>query len=366
MVEVAGGQGGPISVEAHAEVGWPLEGERAVDPRLLVELLDALPDKVAYVDRDRVSRYRNKAMQEWLDVPSGHDGAMHVRDLLGAAHYAGVERYVEGAAAGVPQAFERSITSPTGEVRRSEMAYLPRIGPEGPDGFFVVVRDTGRRAAGESLRARTMIRSALLEERARMAITMHDELLQRLFAVGLDLELLPRLTDEAEQRVDGARRTLQSCIDGLRLTIHELSRGGGSASPLPGVGELVLTTADPLGIAPSLRHTGSFDTVPEHVTEQLLTVLAEALDNVVCHANATELSVNLVADGAEVVLTVADNGVGLDRTAALPGDVPGEAGALAALVTQAARLGGSLTAADNDPRGTILTWRVPLPDGSGG
>lgn len=198
-----------------------------------------------------------------------------------------------------------------------------------------------------------------------MAITMHDELLQRLFAVGLDLELLPPLSEEAERRVDGARKTLQSCIDVLRLTIQELSRGGGSASPLPGVDQLVLNSADPLGIEPSFRHTGSFDAVPEHVTEQLLTVLAEALDNVVCHANATELSVSLVADGAEVVLTVVDNGVGLDRTAALPGDVPGEAGTLAALVGQAARLGGSLTAADNDPRGTILTWRAPLPAAAG-
>ncbi|MFN8195910.1 MAG: PAS domain-containing protein [Nocardioidaceae bacterium] len=351
-----------MSRRAQPQPGWPLPGDAAAEVRLLAELLDAIPDRVGYVDRHRVSRYRNRAMQQFLGRPEDDRQGVPLPELLGPSHFAAVERYVDGAVAGETQSFERTIVSSSGDERRSETTYLPRVGPDGPDGFFVVVADTSRRAEGESTRARALIRTTLLEERARMAIAMHDDVLQRLFAVGLDLELVTGLPDEADRRVEAARAALQDCIEGLRLTIKELSRGGGPASPLGAVDTLVSNVAQPLGIEPTVEHRGSFDTMPDHLTEQLLTVLAEALDNVVCHANATELAVTLVAEGGEVVLTVADNGVGLGHSIRLAGDSPAAARSLGVMLNQAVRLGGTLTAVDNDPRGTVLTWRVPLPE----
>ncbi len=70
---------------------------------------------------------------------------------------------------------------------------------------------------------------------------------------------------------------------------------------------------DALGFAPALRMAGPIDTqVPGHVAEQMLAALREALANAAKHAQASRVDVTVEA-GAELVLTVRDNGVGPDE-----------------------------------------------------
>lgn len=328
--------------------------------QLLHEVLDRLPLMVAYVDREGVSRYRNLAMQGWLGRDPADRAELHVRDLLGSQQYAAVQKRLDAAAAGVPQVFERSALGETREAGSLESSYLPVVGPDGPDGFVVIIGDSSRRAAGESMRAHAIIRAALLEERTQLATLMHDDVLQALFSVGLELDLLTDLPPEAARRVESARATLGASIRGLRETIDLIAWGGGAASPLPGVERLVEATLEPSGIKAIVDHVGSFDDVPEHVTGHLLTVLAEALRNVIAHAGATEVSVTLVREQVGLCLVVADDGVGLDHTSPTDAAASRRRGKLAALGDQARRLEGSLITTDNLPRGTVVTWRVPL------
>lgn len=331
-------------------------------PSLPVKLLGELPAMVAYVDRDQISRFRNHAMQRWLGREVDDRREVSLRELLGPAGYRSVVRYVEGAQAGQPQFFERTSPSHFGGSDRYETSYLPMDGPDGADGFVVMIQDATRRAAGESMRSHALIRSALLEERARLALLLQDEALQRLFTVGLDLDQLADLPPDAAQRVEQARETLQSAVDSLRQTIDAVTRGGGASSPLPGLGQLVHNIAESAGIRASVEHVGSFDDVPEQVTEHLLLVVAEAMDNVASHANAGEVSVTLVRDNDDIVLTVADDGVGLGATGDRVLSAVANPGTLTRLADRADRLGGSLTTTDNSPRGTVLVWRAPLPD----
>jgi signal transduction histidine kinase len=102
---------------------------------------------------------------------------------------------------------------------------------------------------------------------------------------------------------------------------------------------------------------GPVDTVIDHETgEQLLAVLRESLSNVIRHADATAVEVTLSADRRELVLTVSDDGVG-------PCTVPGSGSGLRNMESRAAALLGTFAVRANDPRGTLVEWRVPVgPD----
>ena len=115
---------------------------------------------------------------------------------------------------------------------------------------------------------------------------------------------------------------------------------------------------DSLGYPPGLRMAGQLDTrVPVPIAEQLLAALREALANAAKHAKATRVDVTVEA-GADLMLTVRDNGVGLGEATRRSG--------LANLAERAAELGGSLRATAAEGGGTELEWRVPLPDGHRG
>jgi signal transduction histidine kinase len=107
-----------------------------------------------------------------------------------------------------------------------------------------------------------------------------------------------------------------------------------------------------LGFAPALRMSGPIDTlVPDHIADQMLVALREALANVAKHAQASRADVT-VEVGPDLVLTVRDNGIGLTKTTRRSG--------LANLADRAAELGGSLRTTAAEGGGTELEWRVPL------
>lgn len=338
--------------------GWPWVDNH---PGRLHQLLERISLRAAYVDHDGVSRYRNRAMQEWLGRADDDRAELHVRDLLGAQAYESVENRMRAALDGVAQVFERPGPGGAEAPTREETTYLPvSVSDESSGGVLVTIGDATRRASGESTRAQALIRSALLEERTRLAMLMHDDVLQGLFSVALDLDQLTDLSPKSAERVEAAHRTLRAAIESLRGTIDQISRGGGRSSPVSGVEQLVSTTVAHAGLDASIRHLGAFDDLPERITEQLLTVLAEALMNVVTHAGATAVTVTVASDVDELVMMVTDNGVGreLTRTSSPKDELP--SGRLTQLARQARDLGGELTTADNEPAGTVLTWRVPL------
>ena len=80
-----------------------------------------------------------------------------------------------------------------------------------------------------------------------------------------------------------------------------------AARALAVVGEL----RDALGFEPRLRFTGVIEaSVTPSLAEELLVSLREMLSNVARHAHATEAAIDVVVDGHQVVVRVADNGVG--------------------------------------------------------
>ena len=116
---------------------------------------------------------------------------------------------------------------------------------------------------------------------------------------------------------------------------------------------LVAAAAEQLGFRPALELVGPLDSaVPNEVRADLLAVLREALSNVVRHAGATVVRVQVsVATGA-VTVNVADNGRGVPADARRSG--------LNNLAARAERISGTFEVRPNTPQGTVVEWCAPL------
>lgn len=206
-------------------------------------------------------------------------------------------------------------------------------------------------------RRRDAERLVVFEDRDRIARDLHDLVIQRLFATGMQLESAARLVErpEAASRVRRAVDDLDTTIREIRSTIYALTSEPDQerASLRSRLFEVVDAGAEQLGRAPAVRLSGLVDTsVPDDVAEHLLAVLREALSNAARHAHASKVEVVLEV-GDDVLLTVRDDGRGL------PADVERRSG-LANLAERAAAVGGTFAAGPGPTGGTELVWRAPL------
>jgi signal transduction histidine kinase len=200
----------------------------------------------------------------------------------------------------------------------------------------------------------------LAEDRARIARDLHDTVIQRLFATGLGLQgaaaLIRHDPEAAAARVETAVDDLDVTVKEIRSAIFalEVERAGAPALRSR-VLDLVAELAPALGTEPTVVFDGPVDAAtPDDLAADVLATVREALSNVARHASAGRVDVRLTAAGGELVLCVADDGVGPP-----PAGAPRGRG-LANLRARADRRGGSLDLRPGDGSGTVLEWRVPL------
>lgn len=192
----------------------------------------------------------------------------------------------------------------------------------------------------------------VLSDRERIARDLHDVVIQRLFATGLQLQMVAGLTGKPEVagRINAAVDDLDSTIRDIRGAIFQL-RSPADQSLRAEVRSLVEAAAEPLGFKPTLVLDGPIDSaVPEDARPDLLAVVREALSNVVRHAKATHVDVKASVQSGRLIVTVTDDGRGGAT----------ENGGLRNLRGRAERLGGDFTVTDAEPTGTQIQWSAPI------
>ena len=200
---------------------------------------------------------------------------------------------------------------------------------------------------------------SLFRDRDRIARDLHDLVIQRLFATGMQLEsslrymTRPEAVENVQQAVDDLDKTIKE----IRSTIYALQRPERSAtrSLRARIVELVEEYATPLGFTPGLRLEGLVDThVPTAVGENVVAVVRESLSNVARHARAGRADVAVLVESDAVTVSITDDGVGLSPD--------GHRSGLANLQARASGLGGRFNAVTSPRGGTQVCWQVPLPD----
>ncbi len=198
--------------------------------------------------------------------------------------------------------------------------------------------------------------SSVLDDRDRIARDLHDRVIQRVFAVGLNLQEATRSAepDVIVERVNTAVDDLDATITEIRTAIYELGGGAVAGGLRHGVLELAGELTPLLGARPEVSFRGAVDTaIPQRTADNLLAVMREALTNAAKHAHASRVVVTVSVDD-HVTLEVLDDGVGLPTTSLSDGM------GLANLRSRAERLGGECVVAPGDVNGARVTWRVPV------
>jgi signal transduction histidine kinase len=191
----------------------------------------------------------------------------------------------------------------------------------------------------------------VVSDRERIARDLHDVVIQRLFASGLQLQTVAGMAAKPEvaSRINAVVDDLDATIRDIRGAIFQL-RAPVDQSLRAEVRALVDASAEHLAFRPGLTLDGPIDSaVPDHIRGDLLAVIREALSNVVRHAEASRVDVTLGVGGGRVTVVVKDNGKGGAT----------EHGGVRNMRERAEKLGGKCTVGQAEPSGTEVVWSVP-------
>ena len=197
----------------------------------------------------------------------------------------------------------------------------------------------------------------LLAERERIAHDLHDHVIQRLFAAGMNLQgtLARARSPEVADRLNRTLDDLQTIIEEIRTTIFQLKS---SLGPDGGfrhrIQRVVADLTENRDIVTTVRMHGPMTAVGGELADHAEAVTAEAVSNAVRHSGASRITVEIsVAD--MFVLDIVDNGCGISV------DNSRNSG-LANMKYRAEQLGGTCEITSPSEGGTRVHWTVPLTD----
>ena len=196
---------------------------------------------------------------------------------------------------------------------------------------------------------------AILADRERIAHDLHDQVIQRLFAVGMDLQgtIARANSREVTDRLNRTVDDLQATIEDIRTAIFKLQTptesGGGFRRRIQSVIADLTQNRD---IVTTLHLSGPFTAIDAELAPHAEAVLTEAVSNVLRHSGATRLTIEVtVAD--ELCVDVRDDGHGI------PADNQRHSG-LANMRRRAEQVGGTCRVTSPPEGGTIVHWTAPL------
>jgi len=197
----------------------------------------------------------------------------------------------------------------------------------------------------------------IFSDRDRIARDLHDHVIQRLFAAGMNLQgTLQRSTEpDVQHRIQHTVEQLDQTVREIRTSIFDLHTPATAAPTslrrrLLDILAEVGAGADP---SPSARIAGAVDTiVPDRLGGHAEAVVREAVTNAIRHAGATELVVTIEARD-NLTIDVEDNGRGIPVGARRSG--------LLNLDKRAQECGGTCEILPGPGGGTHLRWTAPIP-----
>jgi signal transduction histidine kinase len=205
-------------------------------------------------------------------------------------------------------------------------------------------------------------RLAVLEERERIAMDLHDGIIQSIYAVGLTLEYVGLLLDEEPGE---ARERLKQAINGLNEAIRDIRNYILDLRPqrfqnknlLAGLSDLVRAFKANTFISVEIQAADRADAdLTGDQSAGLFHITQEALANVAKHARARSVLISLRHEGSSVVLAVQDDGRGFDMP-----NVQSYAGhGLQNMQERARALGADVQVTSAIDQGTTIEVRLPM------
>jgi signal transduction histidine kinase len=218
-------------------------------------------------------------------------------------------------------------------------------------------------------------------ERRRIARDLHDGVVQSLTALVADLEYyraryLPtrddatssQIAEKVESWQSLARESLDSMREALGSLRSQCTAGDQISAPncsfdLPRAIEAMLARMQDRGYHTEFECEDWPVALPGGYSSEILSIVREALNNISRHANASSITVSLFCVESSLFLSIADDGVGLQRSAPHALTVRQGNGyhqGLVGMRERAALMGGRMTIESIPTRGTRIDIEIPL------
>ena len=355
-----------LAEEARLEVNRALEAQAALlqsREELLKIFVKHVPAAVAMLDRDM--RYLQVSDRWCVDF------SLDSSQLLGRSHY---EIFPD-----IPdrwkQLHRRALA---GETLRADEDRWDREGGttwlrweirpwqnlDGlPRGVLIFSEDiTDRKHAEEALlgMGRKLI-EAHEQERTRIGRDLHDDFVQRLALLSIELgavqQDVPDAVSELRTRIGALRDQTTQITNDVQLLSHELH-----SSKLEYLGIVGATKNFCQEFSERQKVEIDFQSrdlpaaLPTELSLSLFRVLQEALRNAMKHSGVKRFEVRLWGSTGEIHLTVSDLGVGFDSGAAMKSTGLG----LTSMQERLRLVGGDLSINSQPKRGTTVHARVPF------
>lgn len=218
------------------------------------------------------------------------------------------------------------------------------------------------RESGEQLRALAeRLETVREEERRQIAREIHDDLGQCLTSLKLDLAWVARNwqrdTAAVEARLADMMQVMDQTIQSVRRISSELRPGVLDDLGLPAAVEWQAQEFERrTGIPCQVHCEEGLDQLESRRATALFRIFQESLTNIIRHAAATRVRVQLKLENGWVILRVRDNGRGLPPKTLMRTEGLG----LLGMRERAAALGGTFHLASRRGRGTTIVASIPL------
>jgi len=202
-------------------------------------------------------------------------------------------------------------------------------------------------------------------ERQRIAAELHDSLGQRLVVIN-NLALFAMRSQKKTGREGGDSEAMQEISTETALAIQETREISYNLRPFQldrlGLTKAVEGILRSVGSASGMKIVSQIDNIddafPQDLRINFYRIVQESLNNVMKHAQATEVEVRIARGSNGITATIRDNGVGF-----VPGTRPSKGGkggfGLTGIAERANLLGGTFRVSSSPGHGTTMTVEIP-------
>lgn len=247
---------------------------------------------------------------------------------------------------------------------------LSRLDQKNPDVVYGVILDIDETKRAELERQRLLRRLSEAEEneRRRIARELHDQIGQTITGLLLGLKNLEQFLGPSHKRKVGLEKLnwLQGLARGIGRDIHQVASDL-RPTALDDLGlykaleAFCVEIQRRFGISVDLQPLGRRERLGQDVEIAVYRAVQEAVNNVVKHAKARNVSVVVDRRTAELRIVVEDDGSGFDLQDFSRSDARHSKLGLSVIEERLTILGGSLAIESEPGRGTSLFMRIPVP-----
>lgn len=231
------------------------------------------------------------------------------------------------------------------------------------------------------------------EDRRRLSREIHDELGQLLTGLSLHLKacqhVVPQNLEQAQAHLAGASALVQQTLEETRKIIAGIRPATlDEQGLLPALQEELQRRLRPLDVEVKFVFQGELSHVDSGIAATILGITQEAVTNIIRHAYATQVTLDIEESSDGILVRIIDNGIGADEVSpeqvafdqpslnvnldtvvssadepvsAAGADAPRRSFGILGMQERAKAVGGWLDVTPNQPNGMEVRFWLPFP-----